>query len=198
MRGRPRKASDEEILAATARAISRVGPARLTLAAVAAEVNLTAATLVERFGSKRDLLLAFHARAANDPAAHFAAARARHASPLAALRAGLLRMADDLGTPAALANHLAFIQLELDDPDFHGHTLAHAKALLAQVHGLLAAAVDHGELTPCDVGELSRAVFVTYHGSLLGWTVLRTGTLDGWLGRELDFLLAPRRVPGNA
>lgn len=195
MTGRPRKASDGEILAATARAISRVGPSRLTLADVAAEVDLTAATLVDRFGSKRGLLLAFCAGAVGDPATHFTVG---HSSPLAALRAGLLHMANGVGTPGELANHLAFVQLELVDPDFHCHTLRHANALLAQVRSLLAAAVDRGELAACDLSRLARAVFVTYNGALLSWTVLRTGTLDGWLGSELDFLLAPWRVAGNA
>ena len=55
---RPRAASDADILDATARAMARLGPARLTLADVAREAGLSPATLVQRFGSKRGLLLA--------------------------------------------------------------------------------------------------------------------------------------------
>lgn len=55
---RPRTVSDESILDATLTVVQRVGPARVTLAAVAAEVGLSAATLVQRFGTQRDLLLA--------------------------------------------------------------------------------------------------------------------------------------------
>lgn len=189
MTGRPRTVSDDEILAATARAISRVGPHRLTLAAVAAEANLTAATLVQRFGSKRGLLLAFSGRASVEPAARFAAARARYASPLAALRAGLTGMAGGIDTPEELANHLAFLQLELADPDFHQHVLEHANAMLGQIRSLLADAVDCGELAPCDVTRLAEAIYVTYNGALVSWAILRDGTLARWLGRELDFLV---------
>jgi AcrR family transcriptional regulator len=52
MSPRPRTASDEEILAATHRVISSVGP-RFTLADVAREIGLAPATLIQRFGSKK-------------------------------------------------------------------------------------------------------------------------------------------------
>ena len=67
MSPRPRQNTDQEILAAAFRAIARLGPAKLTLADVAAEANVTAASLVQRFGSKRDLLLAAAADVANLP-----------------------------------------------------------------------------------------------------------------------------------
>jgi AcrR family transcriptional regulator len=194
MTGRPRTVSDNEILAATARAISRVGPDRLTLAAVAAEANLAAATIVQRFGSKRGLLLAFSGRTSDEPAARFAQARATDASPLAALRAGLVGMASGIGTPEELANHLAFLQLELVDPDFHRHVLGHANGMLGQIRALLSDAVDTGELAPCDLTRFARAIYVSYNGALVSWAILRKGALARWLGSELDFLIAPRRV----
>ena len=55
---RPRTVSDEAILDAVLDLAHRVGPARVTLASAADEAGLSAATLVQRFGTKRDLLLA--------------------------------------------------------------------------------------------------------------------------------------------
>jgi len=55
---RPRKASDEEIFQAAFGVMQRRGPTEWTLADVASEVGLTAGALVQRFGSKRELLLA--------------------------------------------------------------------------------------------------------------------------------------------
>ena len=63
MSPRPRTVSDAQILYATQRAMSRLGPTRMTLAAVAKEAGLSAATLVQRFGSKRGLMLALWATA---------------------------------------------------------------------------------------------------------------------------------------
>jgi AcrR family transcriptional regulator len=145
-------------------------------------------------GSKRGLLLAFSQQASGEPAARFAAARARHPSPLAALRAALVGLASGIATPEELANHLAFLQLELIDPDFHRHTLEHASALIAEVRTLLAEVVAAGALAPCDVSRLAQAIYVTYNGTLISWAILCDGTLARRLGRELDFVLAPRRA----
>ena len=52
--------------------MSRLGPARLTLAEVAKEAGLSPATLVQRFGSKRGLMLALWAAAVEGVDACFA------------------------------------------------------------------------------------------------------------------------------
>lgn len=189
--GRPRTVSDDAILAATARVISRQGPARLTLAAVADEVGLSAPSLVQRFGSKRDLLLAFSRRASDGVAGTFAAARQKHRSPLAAARAALTSMASGIETPDELANHLAFLQLELSDPDFHEQTARYARAVLAELRSLLRQAVHAGEVHHRDPARLARAVYTTYNGALITWAILRTGSLTRWVDRELRYLLAP-------
>jgi AcrR family transcriptional regulator len=189
--GRPRTATDADILAAASRAISRVGPARLTLADVAAEAGLAPATLMQRFGSKRNLLLAFSAQASVGVEDAFAAAHAKHRSPLAALLADPLGATRAMRSPDELANHLAFLQLELTEPDFHRHTLAHAKAARKGIRALLDAAVAAGELVPCDTARLAEAVHVTYNGALITWAIHRRGRLATWLRRQTTFVLAP-------
>jgi AcrR family transcriptional regulator len=52
---RPRTISDEAILDAVLALAHRVGPARVTFAAAGAEVGLSAATLVQRFGPGLDV-----------------------------------------------------------------------------------------------------------------------------------------------
>ncbi len=191
--GRPRTATDDEILAAAARVVTRLGPGRLTLAEVAAEAGLAAATLVQRFGSKRGLLLALAGRGATGVGEPFETARAEHASPLAALTGALTSMAAFVATPEAMANHLALFQLDLQDPDFHRLALGHARGMRAEIRSLLDAAVGSGELEPCDTARLARAVQVTYNGSLTTWAVHREGQVQDWLGDDLRFLLTPVR-----
>src|SRR5215212_10096445 len=113
MPGRPRTASDVTILAAASRAIARLGPARLTLADVAREVGLAPATLVQRFGSKRGLLLALASASSGSADACFVMYRERHPSPADALLASATHMAQFVDTPEELANHLAFLQIDL-------------------------------------------------------------------------------------
>ena len=72
MSPRPKKATDDEIFTATTRVMLRLGPHEVTLADIAAEAGLTASALVQRFGSKRALLLALSERYAHGTAELFA------------------------------------------------------------------------------------------------------------------------------
>src|SRR5262245_53218875 len=88
MSPRPRAIADADILTATHRAVTRVGPMRLTLADVAREAGVSPATLVQRFGSKRQLLLALVASGSGDVEAQWAPIRAvAERSPLEAIYA---------------------------------------------------------------------------------------------------------------
>src|ERR1700689_2718769 len=106
--GRPRGIDDAAILRAAVDVIGRGGPVGLTLAAVAAEVGLVPGTLVQRFGSKRGLLIALAERAARDAEASPGRVRTAQESPLAALAALIVAPAASMGTPETFANHLAF------------------------------------------------------------------------------------------
>src|SRR5438067_698603 len=136
---RTRVLSNAAVLAATGRAISSKGPGRLTLADVADEVGLSPATLLQRFGSKRELLLALAAQAASQLQADFRQA-APHASVLEALRNVLLGMVSGIGSAEEMANHVAFLHLDLSDADFKAHAQTHARAFREGVLRLLDAA----------------------------------------------------------
>ena len=193
MAGRPREITDEQLLAATARAISTVGPGRLTLAHVAQEAGVVPATIVQRFGSKRSLLLAFTAGASAGLEQQFSARRKVHRSPLRALVEQLVAMAQRMSSPDELANHLAFLQLELSDSEFLHHTQRHSQAMRTQMRLLLDEAVELGELRPCDTARLGDALHVTYNGALVTWAIFRRGSIGQWLRRELETVLRPHR-----
>jgi AcrR family transcriptional regulator len=192
MSPRPRSTSDATILAAAARAIQRVGP-ELTLADVGEEAGVSPAGLVQRFGSKRGLLLALAELTAAEAPGHFAAARELHASALDALLHALAAIAREIGTPEALANHLAFQHIHLGVAEFHACALRQARTTLAEIRTLLEEAVQAGELTQCDPDDLSRTVQTACTGALSTWTVYRSGTLDDWLRGEVEAVLEPYR-----
>jgi AcrR family transcriptional regulator len=191
MSPRPRTVEDAEIFAATARAVGRVGPLRLTLADVAGEAGLTAAALVHRFGSRRGLLLAFVQQGPAMVEDCFVAARAAHASPLAALVAAATDMAEHVRSPEELVNSLAFLQIDLSDPEFRKPALAHSKHVLAGYEALIRDAVDAGELVDCDAPSLARAVQAVAGGSLINWAIHREGRVAAFVRRDLDTLLRP-------
>lgn len=194
---RTRTRSDADILEATARVVSRLGPARFTLADVGEEVGLSPATLLQRFGSKRGLLLAFVSSSTADLAREFEEARAAHPSPLDALRTALIRMTRYFEGPEALANNLAFLQQDLTDPEFHRATREHFRMIDRSIESLIIAAVEAKELVPCDTARLARGVAAMWNGALLHWAVHRRGALPAAVAEQLETLLAPYRRPSR-
>jgi AcrR family transcriptional regulator len=196
MSPRPRTTSDEQIMTATMRAMSRLGPVRLTLAAVAKEAGVSAATLVQRFGSKRALLLTLCRAAADSGDACFVQVRAAHpGSPLTALMAAATEMARMTRTPEEMSNHLAFLQIDLSDPDFYRYLLEMSRKTLIGYDALLREAVAAGELRRCDTARLARAINAIVGGSMIGWAVFRKGRADRWVRRDVETLLDPYRLP---
>ncbi len=192
---RPRTVSDETILDAVRDLAHRIGPSRLTFATVAAEVGLAAATLVQRFGTKRDLLLAADKRGVDlwvD-----ALDRSTAASPLARIVEGLTLAVDGVATPELMVNSIAMLQLDLADPDFHAETLRGARAVRASIERNLSAALDAGELRAgTDVATLATLVETTYHGAMIGWAIHRDRPLADWMREQVEAVLAPYRTAG--
>jgi AcrR family transcriptional regulator len=197
MSPRPRTASDEDILAATYRVISRVGP-RFTLADVAKEIGLSPATLIQRFRSKKGLMLALFSSASNGTDNQWASIRENAAGPLDAVFALADCFAQMATTAEELANHLAFLQMDLTDPDMHELALAQAKAMRAELRALLDAAIAARELrADTDTARLATASQSMQSGSLMSWAVLREGQARRFLRRDLEVLIAPYRRRGR-
>jgi len=192
MTPRPRKVSDEEVFGAVHRVMSRVAPAQLTLSAIAAEAGVTAGALVQRFGSKRRLLLTLMTRVADATGEMFAGLRASHPSPLGALRSYAECVAQMGESPGGLAHHLGYLQMDLTDPEFHRQVRRQARAARAEVRRLLEDAVEARELvTGTDTGRLARTVEAIVGGSLLAWAFHRDGRPSKRVCEDLDSVLAP-------
>ena len=191
---RPKTVDDAAVLDAAVRVVDRAGPGGLTFGAVAKEVGLAPATLIQRFESKRGLLLAIARRGAEGAGASLGEAARRHRSPLRALTAGLVDMSSGVASPEAMANQLAFLQIDLSDPDFHELALAHTSTVRDQIEVILERAVAAGELATADTARLAQAVQTTYNGALITWGIYRRGRLATWLRRELETLLAPHSL----
>ncbi len=191
---RPRTMPDAEVLRAVARVLLRVGPSRFTLADVSAESGLSPATLLQRFGSKRGLILAFAQGAAGDAAAPFQRARDAHESPLEALRAALAGATEELRSRQEIANSLAVLLDDLTDDEMRAAAARHAELTEAAIRALLDEAVAAGELPPTDTAALALSVQAAHNGAVIQWALRGSGSFDGWLGRVLAPLL-PARSP---
>jgi AcrR family transcriptional regulator len=183
------------------RAVSRLGPAQLALTDVAHEVGLAPATLIQRFGSKRGLLLAAAGYGVATIDGRFAELRAAHRSPLEALTVVSTLRLGEVESADALANQVAFLYAYLGDPDFRRLALEKSRRILAGYRALIDDAIAAGELAPTDADRLARSVHAVVGGSLINWAVQRDGALLTWMRDDLDALLAPyrrREHPGAA
>ena len=192
---RPRKVSDEQVFEAVFRVMQVRGPADWTLADVAAEANLTASALVQRFGSKRALQVELIALFADDIEEQYRALRTEHTSPLAAVRAYAEQIACLAGSPEGFAHHLDYLKLDLTDPDMHVYFRRQAAAGRAFLHAALADAVAAGELrADTDVAALARMVETAITGSLFTWATYRDEDATSWMLKDLEVVLKPFRT----
>jgi AcrR family transcriptional regulator len=199
MSPRPRKVTDEELFAAAYAAMTKLGPSELTLAAIAKEAGVTAAVLVQRFGSKRDLLLTLAERYSSGAAAMMDGFTERHRSPLAALRDYAECMAGMASSPAALARNFAYLQIDLTDPDFRVHLAKGARATRDWFRRTIQAAVDAGEIDGgVDPARLARTIESVVGGSLISWAFYQEGSAARWVVADLDAVLAPHLRPKAA
>ena len=192
--GRRQKVTDDEVLLAAQRAMSRRGPHELTLADIAEEAGVTAGRLVQRFGSKRALLAALSERFAASAGPLFARLRAAHRTPLATVRAYAACMADLAPTPEALLRNLAYLQGDLADAVLRRHLVENARATRREIEALLNAAVAAGELRrDADARTLARTIDTIISGSLMAWATYREGNAIDWIARDVEAVLAPWR-----
>jgi hypothetical protein len=95
-------------------------------------------------------------------------------------------------SPAAVARNLAYLQIDLTDPDFRRHLVKQARATRAAFARLVQAAVQAGELARnVQPRPLARTVEATMNGSMLTWAFYQQGTAAQWIRADLNAVLAP-------
>ncbi len=188
---RPRGIDDERLLSAAQALLFEVGPAAFTLQKSARRAGVSAATLIKRFGSKQELLLALNRRWAASIEPGMTAAAEGHDTPLGRLRAAALWGYADLDSPANAASQLAALALDLQDEKMREllaagwGTAQHHLARLAQE------AIDAGELTgQPPAGQAARILLAAGEGTCLAWSVAPSGSLVSRVEADLDAILA--------
>lgn len=196
---RPQKVTDDQIFEAVFRAMNRVGPADLSLALIAEEAGVTPGLIVQRFGSKHALQVRLAKLAADNAAAWLDDFRARHDSPLAALRAYVTCFAELAASPEAFTRSLAYLTEDLSDPDLRAHLERQSRTTRSGIEALLAGGVKRGELKrTTKVKRLARTIEAIIGGSMITWATYRKGKADRWMRRELDAVLEPHLRPSRS
>ena len=191
------KVTDEDVFAAAQRAMTRQGPHELTLADIAAEAGVSAGRLVQRFGSKRALLLALSERFAGSAGPVFAGLRAAHASRWR--RSGPTRRAwrtwrhsggvvEEPRLPAGRSHR----------PRIPGSPPGKRPRDASRDRSTAESGRRAGELKrDVDARRLARTVETVIGGSLMTWACYREGRAATWMRRDLDAVLQPYVTPSR-
>lgn len=183
--GRPRKVSDEALVAACGRVVGRHGPG-FTLAQVAAEAGVAVGTVSGRFGSKQGLLVAMMTSAATGVEHRMRTAAAAHEDAVEAVTAAVLVTAEGLDDPGTVTNHLAQLGVDLADSELR-EGLRHLRERVQRVLArLLAAAALPGAPSPA---RAARIVAATAQGAQLDWALSPRGRLTDRLRADLRAVL---------
>ena len=188
---RPRAIEDRRLLSAAAEVLAEVGPSNFTLERAAQRAEVSAATYVKRFGSKKGLFLALN----RDWVAAIAPGvdRAVHGRTGAdRLREAAMWSVADIDVPEHAANMLATLALDLADADLQA-LLDEGWALLcerlAAVIREVAAELPHAP--PAE--EAARMLFALVEGNRIAWCVRPVGSLEERIRTHLDLVLATWR-----
>jgi AcrR family transcriptional regulator len=173
--GRPRRVEDDTVFAAMAEVLLRVGWSRLSLNLVAAEVGVTPAALRQRFGSKRDLLVAFHAWSTRVVRDAEPTAPSAGESPLDTLRAMIRGSVASTRTPERMLNAMSVFTMVGTDPELRRLTRQRFEAAVDRTASLLDEAIRRGEIAGADAEPLARQLQNCLLGAALSWSV------SGWV-----------------
>jgi AcrR family transcriptional regulator len=188
---RPRAIEDEALLAAAQRLLYEVGPAEFTLARSAARAGVSAATLIKRFGSKRQLFLALNRRWVDSIGPGLAAAMAGHEKPLARLRAAANWGFAGLDSPPHTANQLATLALDLQDAGMQELLAEGWRIVTDRLTELAREAIEAGELPArLPAEQVARILFAAAEGIRLTWCVRPSGSLVAQAEADLGAILA--------
>ncbi|HET6680702.1 MAG TPA: TetR/AcrR family transcriptional regulator [Gemmatimonadaceae bacterium] len=194
MSPRPRTVNDDAILDATGRVVGRLGFHRLTLADIALECGLSAATLIQRFGSKHKLLLQLAMRDDAGSADAFANAFRPDQGPLDQLIDALTAIVLPFAAPDSAANLICFRLAQSNEPELHDQLVSTLDAELASSIELLDEALADGELSDCDPNAIARALIDVRNGSLMSCALDRQGDVRSRVRATVDAVLEPWRA----
>jgi len=101
-------------------------------------------------------------------------------------------MAGIAASPAALVRNLAYLEIDLTDPDFRKYLAKQAQATRVGLRRLVEAATAAGELVPnVKPAQLARTIEAVLSGSKLTWAFYCEGAAAQWMRADLEAVLKP-------
>ncbi len=169
--------SDPELLDALLPVVLRCGVHRVTLAELGAVVGLSAATLIQRFGTRQRLLDAVLDRSTVHLEVELATVRHHGADQQpqpAWLFAWLAERTDPIADRELLAGNLGVLARDVSDPERRHQARRHQALIRERIRRSL-----RGAAVPSDrVEDLAATIEAHWHGLVIQWALTGEGSLS--------------------
>lgn len=194
---RPREFQDEAIFYGVYRALSKKGYGQAALTDITHEVNISPAALMKRFGSKKNLFLAYSDYVIELTRHAFQEADLSDQSRLDALKAVFKHAVSHMKDPVELANHTSFYLEGTNDPDLVEKTRYRLQLIDAFTRQMLSQAITNKEIAECDVAMVSRVLQAAISGAMMIWIKESNRTLEELFDECFQVIFAPLRNIGT-
>ena len=178
---------DQSVLEKALLVISEHGPESFTLADVGRAVGLAPATLMQRFGSKQQLLI-LAAKQANVKLRGDLEELKKKKLPWDQELIHLLSaVPEGFGSRQDIANSLGVLKLDMIDPELHPIARQLFESLRQRIQELLQEGRSSAQLiSSFDVKIITWELDALRHGLVIQWTLSGKGTLQKWLEKGFN------------
>jgi AcrR family transcriptional regulator len=193
--GRPRVVEDDVVFRAMTDAIVRVGLSRLSVNELAVDLGITPAALRQRFGSKAELIHAFHHWSTEQMRSVLDEAERAGGSPLETLEIVVRTSAPMIDSPERLMNALSMLTDPAADETSRGQIADRLAISAERLSRLIRRAVAAGELEGADAEAVAARLQEAHIGACVVWALQHEAadSLAERMRSVTDAALAPYR-----
>lgn len=174
--------SDEQVLEKALPAISQHGAETFTLQNISEVVGLSPATLLQRFGSKQQLLIRAAKHATAKLQKDLRNLQNKNLSWDTELLSLLCAVPENFGSRENIASSLSLLKLDIIDKELHPTARKLFQQLRLRIYELLILAKNCGDISPStNINAMTWELDAIRHGLVIQWALSGKGSLQRWL-----------------
>ncbi|CEG61738.1 TetR/AcrR family transcriptional regulator [Legionella micdadei] len=183
---RIKKISDEAVLTIILDIITRIGAAQFSLEDLSRQTKLSPATLIQRFGSKKEILNKALELANKKLAEKLDSNNALAETSIQQIITTYLDLSLVFVKPEDVANGLDILKLDIIEKKLNQITREYFEIRRKKIKSLLDLAIKNGELPKIiSTGNLVWDMEALWQGAILQWALIGNGSLHDWLRKRL-------------
>lgn len=188
----PRKKTidDKTILKMVLEVITKVGSTTFSLEDLREKTGLSPATLLQRFGSKKNLLHKAIELSNNDLEDNFTNRVAISKSPIQEIINIYLELSMPFSRPIDVANGLDILKLDITEKKLNKLTRKYFEIRRKKIESLIILAQEKNEITSkINAAELVWVLESLWQGSIMLWALIGEGQIREWLKKRFNTVI---------